>query len=350
MDNIIEGLTESFAEHYGLEQSFINQFEIPHYVQDSNGKYYKYNYEIDNTYYCPNNIVLKQHEPSKLPKDHYILADYFIIDMKEKTIFNCTNNEDSFTKMFQDNPIKKISVEVKTNSKIIKFETMKGLVTLEVDNENRIIGLDNPYVEEIGDNFLCDNIILSTLNLPNVQKIGNAFLYDNSKLLELYLPNVQVIGDSFLRFNTSLTSLNLPNVQKIGDNFLEGNTSLTSLNLPNVQKIGDSFLGRNNSLTSLNLPNVQKIGNYLLFVNNVLSKVNLPNVQVIGDYFLFWNNSVIDLNLENLKLFGYDFMANNHSLLKIRIPNNEQVYEMLIQQHPEYLGKIEMVESEERKR
>ena len=204
--------------------------------------------------------------------------------MKEKAIFNCTNNEDSFTKIFQDNLIKKISVEVKTNSKIIKFETMKGLVTLEVDNENRIIGLDNPYVEEIGDNFL------------------------------------------------------------------EGNTSLTSLNLPNVQKIGDSFLGRNNSLTSLNLPNVQKIGNYLLFVNNVLSKVNLPNVQVIGDYFLFWNNSVIDLNLENLKLFGYDFMANNHSLLKIRIPNNEQVYEMLIQQHPEYLGKIEMVESEERKR
>ena len=124
LDNIIEGLTDSFAMHYGLKQSFVNRFEIPQYIKDNNGKYYKYNYEIDNTYYCPNNIILKQHEPIRLPKERYILADYFVIDMKENTISNYTNNEDSFLNI-KNNPIKNISVDAKTNSKIIKLETMK---------------------------------------------------------------------------------------------------------------------------------------------------------------------------------------------------------------------------------
>ncbi len=110
LDNIIEGLTDSFVKHYGLEQSFVNQFEIPSYVQDSKGKYYKYNYEINADYFCPNNIILKQHEPIRLPKERYILADYFVIDMKENTISNYGYDNDSFLEMFQDNPIKRINV------------------------------------------------------------------------------------------------------------------------------------------------------------------------------------------------------------------------------------------------
>ena len=47
LDNIIEGLTESFGEHYGLiQQHSHNKFELDGYVKAGDGKYYKYNYEI----------------------------------------------------------------------------------------------------------------------------------------------------------------------------------------------------------------------------------------------------------------------------------------------------------------
>lgn len=60
LENIIPGLTESFEKHYNLSvnQNQNNGFEIPGYVKANDGKYYKYNYEINNIYYCPNNIVI----------------------------------------------------------------------------------------------------------------------------------------------------------------------------------------------------------------------------------------------------------------------------------------------------
>ena len=50
-----------------------------------NGKYYKFNYEINNIYYCDNNIIIDNFEVKKLT-DNYILADYFIFDKHNKTV------------------------------------------------------------------------------------------------------------------------------------------------------------------------------------------------------------------------------------------------------------------------
>ena len=58
LDNIISGLTESFRKTYHLNFESNNQkFELPNYVC-VNDKYYKYNLEINNTYFCPNNIII----------------------------------------------------------------------------------------------------------------------------------------------------------------------------------------------------------------------------------------------------------------------------------------------------
>ena len=90
LENIIPGLTDSFANMYHLN---INQEEIVDlgldYVKASDGKYYKYNLEIHGTHYCPDNIIIDYGEVIKdyVDKEKYILMDYFILNLqKEKFV------------------------------------------------------------------------------------------------------------------------------------------------------------------------------------------------------------------------------------------------------------------------
>ena len=95
LDNIIPGLTESFKKYYGFSLKNSNvDFEIENYVQANDGKYYKYNYEIDNVYYCPDNIIIYNFEVEKYDKERYIVFDYFFLDLKSKEI--TADFDDSF--------------------------------------------------------------------------------------------------------------------------------------------------------------------------------------------------------------------------------------------------------------
>ena len=337
LDNIVEGLTDSFAEYYNLYQKHINKFEIPNYERDNNGKYYKYNYEMDGIYYCPNNCVLVNHEAIKFSKERYILADYFLIDRQEKTI-ECYDKifADSFPEFFQDNPISKIDLEIIADTKIVKIETTKGLVTLELDKENKIISLINPYIEEIGDDFLCYSIYLSKLELPQVKIINSGFLYQNLKLKELNLPQVEIIKDSFLRGNGVLTKINLPQVKIIGRSFLHYNNNLKEIDLPQVETIGSLFLNNNRSLTKINMPNVKKIQNDFLYCNSALEEIYLPKVEIIGDYFLSYNYILKKLYMPNLINIGCGFLSYYAENIEEVIINNEEVYQEFLNRHPEY--------------
>ena len=42
-----------------MEQRFFNKkLDIPGYVRANDGKYYKYNFEFNNVYYCPDNVIV----------------------------------------------------------------------------------------------------------------------------------------------------------------------------------------------------------------------------------------------------------------------------------------------------
>ena len=63
LDRIAPGLEQSFErllKERGLsfDNSNIESFKIPGYVVANDGKYYKYNQEINGVYYCPGNIVI----------------------------------------------------------------------------------------------------------------------------------------------------------------------------------------------------------------------------------------------------------------------------------------------------
>ena len=92
LENIANGLTYSFEKYLGIKQSNINiDFEMPNYVRTTDGKYYRYNVECNNIYYCPDNIVIHNFKEVSFPKEKYILFDGFVLDLTKKT-FKCYDN------------------------------------------------------------------------------------------------------------------------------------------------------------------------------------------------------------------------------------------------------------------
>ena len=326
LDNIIPGLTASFDKYYGMHQSHLqNSFEIPGYVRASDGKYYKYNYEINNIYYCENNVIIDNFEVKEYPKEQYVILDYFILDLKNKqiqTYWNDMEIEDSFPKTI--GTIKDIKIENDKDNKNILIKTNDSDevdVIITLDKNNRIITYKNNKVENISNSFLEHNNSLTHIELQNATIIGNRFLYYNKILTEIQLPNVTSIGDSFLYWNMSLTSIELPNAKSIGDSFLYWNMSLTSIELPNATNIGDDFLSSNDSLTSLELPNAKSIGDSFLYWDMSLTSIELPNVTSIGNSFLCFNNSLTHIELPNATNIGNDFLLSNKLLTSIELPN-----------------------------
>ena len=332
LDNIISGLTNSFDKYYGLHQSHLqNSFEIPGYVKASDGKFYKYNYEINNIYYCENNVIIDNFEVKEYPHEQYIIFDYFILDLKNKQIQPYWKElKDSFPNTI--GTIKDIKIENDKDNKniLIKSDDSDEVdIIITLDKNNRIITYKNNKVENISHSFLSKNHSLTSIELPNARSIGRSFLTFNHSLTSIELPNVESIGDSFFRKNNSLISIELPNARSIGDNFLEDNKSLTSIELPNVESIGDDFLCFNNSLTSIKLPNARSIGRSFLTFNDSLTSIELPNARSIGYGFLCFNNSLTSIKLPNARSIGFGFCFSCRNIETANIPLKPELEERL---------------------
>ena len=223
LDNIIDGLTASFSKEYDLNiSSDITSFEIPGYVKANDKKYYKYNYEINNIYYCPDNIIIDNFEVKQYDKERYIILDYFMLDMKEKTIKEYDKKiYDSFVKDFKN--IDKIEIKKDNSEKNI------------IINDNIIITLNK-----------CNNIIKYSNEMINY--IGSEYLYYNNTLTEINTPNVTEIDDNFLFSNNTLVEFNFPNVIDIGFYCLGSNNSVEEIYAPKVETIGDLFFNSNNKV------------------------------------------------------------------------------------------------------
>ena len=307
LDRIIPGLTQSFKKlllERGLNLNDANkeQFCIPCYTVANDGRYYKYNIEINGVYYCPGNIIIDNGQVNKLEPEKQELIDYFILDKENKTIQLYDKNiKDSFADILDD--IKKIE---------IKKDKEKGIKTIEVQEADQ----DNPVIIKVNK----DNQIIGYKN-EKLTKTGNCFLYYNSCLTELEMPNAVEIGNGFLFGNEYLTELKMSNAEKVGYNFLCWNRCLTELEMPRAEKVGDNFLFRNRCLTELKMPNAVKIGSGFLHGNKSLAKLEMPNAVEIGNCFLFSNEYLTELKMPNLVKTGAQFLSNNKELRTFKTPN-----------------------------
>ena len=283
LDNIIEGLTESFGKFYGLVQKHQNSnFELDNYVRARDGKYYKYNYEIDNIYYCPNNIIIDNFEVKRYEKEKYIIFNYFILDLVKKEVrLYDSNIGDSFPSTISN--IQRIEVkriEEKKEIKIILKD--KGEIIIVLDKDNNMIKLKNEVVKEIGDYFLFLIHSLEELDLSSLEVVGDSFLYANVILKKLSSPSLKKVGNCFLNNNIFLEELDLPSVEKVGNGFLSENIILKKLSSPSLKEVGNYFLYKNESLKELDLPSLEKIGLGFLPYHSTLNSDSVPNAKRKG--------------------------------------------------------------------
>ena len=328
LDNIIPGLTDSFENCYGMAQKCNStNFEIPNYVCVGE-KYYKYNYEIDNVYYCPNNIIIDNYEVKKLDKRRYILLDYYILDLQNEEI-KSYQPIDSFHSTIEK--ITKIEVEKGQEGKKIKIETINGNVFINLDKNNNIIYYQNDTVKKIADGFMQYNVTLCNLKLPQVQIIGYNFLRNNKALETIELPECKKIERSFLEKNINIKSVYLPQVQIIGSCFLRNNKALETIELPECKKIERSFLEKNINIKSVYLPQVQIIGSCFLRNNKALETIELPECREIGRFFLENNANIKSVYLPQVQIIGRWGLSHNKVLETIELPECREIEDRFLE-------------------
>ena len=296
LENIIEGLSNSFEKKYGYH---INQnggygFCLGGYVKANDGKYYKYNYEINNKYYCPNNLIIDNFNlvDKYLEKEKYIVMDYFILDLVNKKISLYDNSVvDSFIyDLYNISKIEILNDKEKQEKNIdITLDSGKKLF-IKLDKTNRIIGYKNDSLRVLKDNFMKKNIYLQKLETPNVIAIGNDVLLNN-------------------RF---LESLRFPFAEYVNNNFLARNRILAEIYMPLVIKIGDNFLRYNNAIKEICFQYLLRVGHSFMYCNEVLEKGTFESLEEIGTYFFYDISDRDKIYAPRLSKFGYGFMRKSY--------------------------------------
>lgn len=330
LENIIPGLSESFEKEYGfnIQQNRSTKFELPGYVSDSKGKYYKYNLEINNIYYCDNNVIIDNFNKIDdfKEKERYIFADCYIIDLKEKKVFvyDSRLNNDGF--LFGLMGADSIEVKKQKDSKLIILKTKNQEDRIiEINNHNQIIGYKNNITTFVGSKFMYNNKHLKYIEMQNVDTIGKNFLYDNRAVEKIIMPKLIKVDNFFFRKNNSLKELDLPNLLYTGTGFLESNEILEKISLPNIETVNSDFLQHNKELKEIDFPYLLYAGEAFLECNRKIHKVNLPNLEHVYSRFLCLNEELTEIDLPKLKNAGDLFLAANNKIETICLPSLEYV-------------------------
>ncbi len=326
LENIAEGLTYSFEKYLGIKQSNAQgDFEIPNYVRTADGKYYRYNFEVNNKYYCPDNIIIDSFNEVSFPKEKYILFDVFLLDLVDKKLEKYDKScYDGAEKIFSN--IKSIKIENNGDTKGIYIICEDDIrVYFQLNKYNQIISVVMDGVEIIPSFFLLRSFSIKSFSSKDTIKIGDYFLTKCENLEYIYLPKCEIIGNSFAYSSKLLKSINLPNVRKIGDEFLTCNEIIENIYMPNLQAVGNSFLYYNEKLKTLFLPNLERIGNYFMNENISLEKCDLPKLNKVGSSFLARNTCLKEFNAPNIMTIDSYFLRRNQELIYLYLPNIEEI-------------------------
>ncbi len=326
LENIAEGLTYSFEKCLGIKQSNAQgDFEIPNYVRAADGKYYRYNFECNNIYYCPDNIIIDSFNEVSFPKEKYILFDVFLLDLVDKKLEKYDKScYDGAEKIFSN--IKSIKIENNGDTKGIYIICEDDIrVYFQLNKYNQIISVVMDGVEIIPSFFLLRSFSIKSFSSKDTIKIGDYFLTKCENLEYIYLPKCEIIGNSFAYSSKLLKSINLPNVRKIGDEFLTCNEIIENIYMPNLQAVGNGFLYYNEKLKTLFLPNLERIGNYFMNENISLEKCDLPKLNKVGSSFLARNTCLKEFNAPNIMTIDSYFLRRNQELIYLYLPNIEEI-------------------------
>lgn len=323
LENILPGLTNSFAEHYNINVRYekVKQFVIPGYIVARDGKQYKTNVRIGDIYYCPNNIIIDCRagigKVQQLNKDKYEVIDQFIIDKEEKKF--AYNHNDSLKDVI--GKIKNIEVtKNQDGNKIIQITNEQGEITkLTVNKANQLIGFENNDIENVPDHFLESCYHLQKFEANNLKTMGSSCLSLAEEIKTLSLPNLEKMGSRSCRFLINLKELYAPKLKMLeGSNFYH--TSLKELNLPAIEEMCNFCFTICENLEKVNLENIEKMAKECFYYADELTILNAPKLIRIGASS-FYENKIKDLYLPSLKSIEAECFMHSNKLESVNLPN-----------------------------
>lgn len=322
LDNIIPGLTMSFYKAYGIREIYDenSEFQMEHYIS-IDGEYYKYNYKLNDIYYCTNNIIALNGKVIKYDPEKYIIMDYFIIDLVNKKVDVFDNKlRDSFSEVI--GKIKNIEiVRGEKDKKVYITNEEDNIFELTLSFDNKLIGIKNNMIDKLPNRFLISGQYLKNMEFSNVREIGNDVLYANTDLEHFNLSKAEVIGNYFLANNIKLTNINLNKTIMIGDDFLKRNIIVESINFDSLQRVGNSFMFSNKGLSSIVIPNLSYTGKCFFKLNDKVLFASFPSLQETGDFFMNDAKNLRMFEADNLRVTGDMFLMANKELDYISLPN-----------------------------
>ena len=322
LDNIIPGLTMSFYKSYGIREIYDenSEFQMENYIS-IDGEYYKYNYKLNDIYYCTNNIIALNGKVIKYDPEKYIIMDYFIIDLVNKKIDVFDNKlRDSFSEVI--GKIKNIEiVRGEKDKKVYITNEEDNIFELTLSFDNKLIGIKNNMIDKLPNRFLISGEYLKNMEFSNVREIGNDVLYANTDLEHFNLSKAKVIGNYFLANNIKLTNIDLNKTIMIGDDFLKRNIIVESINFDSLQRVGNSFMFSNKGLSSIVIPNLSYTGKCFFKLNDKVLFASFPFLQETGDFFMNDAKNLRMFEADNLRVTGDMFLMANKELDYISLPN-----------------------------
>ena len=360
LENIIPGLTDSFEKHYGFnieqetnEDGYFLTSDLKYY-RGNDGRYYRYNIEMDGVHYCNDNIIIdhgKVVTKYAKEKERYVFAEHALIDLKEKTVTfpypSIIREDDSFVNSINAvGKIKNIEVVKNGDNRTITIKYEEGqIVKIEIDRNNAIVSYQNDYVKEIESCFLTFNTELSSLSLKNCEIINNDFLEYNKKLKDVSLDKVRKVGPMFLNQNQALTSISMPELEELGNYSLGANENLTEINMPKLKSMGDycfsssklkrisfkelEYMGRVSlmskemtELDEIDLPKLKRMGDYCFSKIRKLNKgLSLPELEEIGNYNFENLEEVPFVDLPKVVKIGKGILSHENTMTSLSLPN-----------------------------
>ena len=328
LENIIPGLTMAFEKEYGLAQkNYSKNFSLPGYVSANDGRFYRYDFERNNIYYClNNNIIIDNFEVKRYPKERYILLEQFILDLSTCEVKAYDNTDvdsfpDSIIGCSKAQVIKEGSLR-----KIIMTNPDKGNIELTINENGRIVSINNPVVTEIKDNFLSEARELETIEMKNLISVGNSFGKSVS-LKKIDMPSLEAVGDDYFSWNTDLEYLNMPKLRKAGSYCLV-DCKLNKLYFPCLEVVGDNFFQYcNHNMDVLSMPNLREVGDN--FFNSLFDskKIDMPSLEKVGNGFTGRLMICEEINLSSLRTAGASFLSSLFNCKKINLDRLESVGE-----------------------
>ncbi len=317
LDNIIQGLTYSFNKYYKFNIDYKDSFELNGWVKAIDNKFYKYNYEINNIYYCVDNIIIdsKRNVISDFKdKEKYLVIDYFILDIVKKKIYLYDERlKDSFIDNIN---IKKINILKDKNIKIIDIIPLEGEnITIKINSKNQILSYINNNIKKVKDNFLCDNTTINEIIMNSLEQTGDYFLEKNKCLKYIEFNKLKNAGNNFISNNRIIEIAIMNNLEKVGHSFMHENRSIKKFIANNLKIVGNYFFSNANfNLISLVFNKLEVAGDGFFDKNISVKNFQAPNLRIVGNSFFRYNKNIEELMLDKLEVAGDMFLYSDDTL------------------------------------